>query len=641
MIFNENAIALPRKHEGSSSQCSDPMLLESDSLGDIYSPLKGIKDPPSSPPPLRAPLQDRKVEVPLEPAEVEQPPPWKKKSVTFSEALHELIPNLPLPIPRSENVSSSDIDTYFAEVIAPIAIKAERAIEQEQLLEADTMLRVNVPIMDFTLPMAPWKASLHAPHSRDGDKLFKQTMTEMKVLHFSKHVWPISGKGERELKWAPFPAALGKVETQESISDNGSLEKYLVQPDRVDVSTLTWKPEGLRILDELRDDGEEDLKEGTFPEEKDMKSLIRKRKLELEAHDLDSSSPSRVSRAEKENPPERNVFPEKFLSSNALDSYLNVRKGVIKEPKSDHFPIQAVAEGPKPPTRPDPAHKVSDTVLQPSFPANPSLPSPDVIPPINPNPFVISASSLNNRKLSRQIQRLFPSAEFIERDFNLYLDPPQRPPSMPNTPPAVDSTMADEADMILSPSTGLIWTTLQKIKQRSLPGQAARSAMREKILGASPRYEKLLVLVSEDRGETDGSDCEALVEFIAFCSSLQDEVQVIFIAGGEDELAKWIVAMMVTHATTEVKLIQDESLWEIFLRRAGINAFAAQAILGKLKAPDQDNGKSSGDEHWRDADFGLTAFVKMSFEEREARFKTLLGGRRLLGRVSKGMDARW
>ena len=150
-------------------------------------------------------------------------------------------------------------------------------------------------------------------------------------------------------------------------------------------------------------------------------------------------------------------------------------------------------------------------------------------------------------------------------------------------------------------------------------------------------------MVSEDRqandsivpSQLDNNDCEALVEFTTFCSSLDGEVTVTFIDGGEEDLAKWIAAMMVKYgiADQEVKLLQDETLWEVFLRRAGMNAFAAQAILGKLKAPEQPQS--------HEVDFGLTAFVKMTLEERLARFETLLGGRRLLNRVSKVLDAGW
>lgn len=65
-----------------------------------------------------------------------------------------------------------------------------------------------------------------------------------------------------------------------------------------------------------------------------------------------------------------------------------------------------------------------------------------------------------------------------------------------------------------------------------------------------------------------------------------------------------------------------------------MNASAAQAILGSLKADDQD-------EEGGALPFGLTAFIKMSLEERFARFEPLLGGRKLLERVSRALDAHW
>lgn len=634
-LFDKDSITLTKKRSDSSSQCSDPMLLECDSLGDIYSPLKGIKDLPSSPPPLRAPLQDRKIEVPLEPAEPEQPPPWKRKTVSFSEALPELIPDLPLPIPRPENVSSSDFDAYLAETIGQIAAKAERTIEQEQLQEEDTMLRVAVPIMDFTLPVAPWKAHIHIPNSEDPENAAKKTLTDMKMLHFSKHIWRMSGKAERDLKWAPFPAALGKVETQESISGNGSLEKYLARPERVDVATLLWKPEGLRILDVLKEDDKEELKEGKFPEEKDIKSLIRKRKLELEANDLISPHRNETSKTIRKASSDTPLVMEKTsLSTNALANYLSVRRGEVKPQKSEYFSMMAVTECPIILTPPNASKATLNTTFRPSLPAHLMVPAPNTTPPSVPHPFVVSAAFLANRRLSRQIRRFFPSAELIERDFNLYHDRAQRPQSRSTAVPTNASTMADEADIIISPSTGLIWTTLQKIRQRSLPGQEAKSAVRDRIIGASPRYDRLLVLASEDRDSLNSSDCEVFCGFMAFCSALRDEVQVIFIGGGNDELAKWIVAMMVKHSIPDVQLIQDETIWEVFLRRAGMNAFAAQVILGKLKAPDHDDGR-------RVADFGLVRFVRMPYEERVALFEKLFGGRRLLSRVSSGLDSRW
>lgn len=93
------------------------------------------------------------------------------------------------------------------------------------------------------------------------------------------------------------------------------------------------------------------------------------------------------------------------------------------------------------------------------------------------------------------------------------------------------------------------------------------------------------------------------------------------------------------YANEQLKLLQEETLWEIFLRQAGLNAFAAQAILAKLKGPE------TGDIEMGPRDsvvyFGLAAFIRMSLQERVHRFERLLGGRNLTERVSKVLDAQW
>ena len=688
VIFANDRILPVKKQDDNTIQSSDLTLLDTESLGDIYSPLKGIKDPPSSPPSFRERPKDLKVEVPLSPPRSDEPPPWKRKSVSFTEALPELIPQLPLPISIPESTSSDEIREFFEQTIKPVATKAERAIEQEQLQEADTTLRVPVPIMDFSLPIAPWKVKSNRPKFENEDEELRKTLTEMKSLHFSKHSWPRNAQAERELKWAPFPVALGKVEIQESITDDGSIDEYVIPPERVDVTTLTWKPDGLRIFDELADSDEEELEEGSFPEGKDIDSLIRKRKLELEAEDIVSpssendpvvakprprgkqnadlgvakaqsivSKPTRETSSNDAN--EQESFTNSFSAMGAVEDFMNVRKGRMNRRKitSDHhFAKQPQVPQPSEPAAQTPNKRASQISLQEPAQRLLSFQAPKLSVSPSPQFFIVSASFLGNRGLSRQVQCLYPSAEFIERDFTLHQQEQLRPrlQMKANTQNVNAGTMGDEADMLLSPSTGLIWTTLQKIKQRSLPGQEARSAVQERILRTSPRYEKLVVLISQgqsncsssDRANIgmqglDDNDCNALAEFTAFCTTLPDEVQTIFVAGGEEDLAKWVVAAMVKHSVPPdqgFKLLQDETLWEVFLRRAGMNAFAAQAILATLKAPDQCESEAAGNQR---TDFGLTAFAKMSVQERFARFETLLGGRRLLARVSRVLDERW
>jgi hypothetical protein len=86
--------------------------------------------------------------------------------------------------------------------------------------------------------------------------------------------------------------------------------------------------------------------------------------------------------------------------------------------------------------------------------------------------------------------------------------------------------------------------------------------------------------------------------------------------------------------------------WEVFLRRAGLNPFAAQIILVTFKDP-YDMPLSSSSPESSDVPekiiniFGLPAFLLLSAEERIARFQVLLGGSRILSRVNALLDRKW
>lgn len=670
-LLNDNDAIVPKKRKRETTpEDSDPMTYDIASVEDFYSPLKGIRETPSSPPTKRVSLQNRKVEGPLTPLPFEPPLPCKSRKGSLNEALLEIIPDLPPLIAKNEDISSEDIETFFAEIIAPIGIKAARSIEQEQLQAADTERRVPVPVMDFSRPVAPWKGF--------GDSnSCKSFLLEIKRTHLSKHVWPAIGGTERELRWNPIPASEGRFEPQETLSDDGSTAKYLKQPECIDGETLIWKPEGLRILDDLAE-SEDELEVGRFPDAKDINSLIRRRMLELEAdnenletaakefpaatvkagdlslvRDVAKSTPQVETSESLQSRPEKskNSFTGSLSTLDALENFMFIRNGESQKPKLTGKNLPA--ELPKGPHRDLSQEKLatsSENVMQKSSIIVPPFPLPQFTVPSTPHPFVVSTSFLRNRKLARHVQKLYPAAELTERDFTLYSSEKKGTGLEKQSSFNLADTMADEADMILSPSTGLILTNLQKIKQRSLPGQTARSAVREAIIRVASRYERLLVLVSgvsngdylvnsgnEVSPELTASDCEALLEFMGFCSNLQQDTQALFVAAGEEQLAHWVIAMMVKYGVTdpELKLLQDETLWEIFLRRAGMNAFAAQAVLAVLRAPDPDS------EQRGSVDFGLTAFVKMDLAERLAKFEGILGGRGLLQRVSKRLDAQW
>ncbi|KAJ9644628.1 hypothetical protein H2199_003591 [Coniosporium tulheliwenetii] len=683
-------------HHGMKEGTEDPMLIESDDIGQTYSPLRSIAELPSSSP-LKRKFADLKVEGPLTPPTTLPSPAKKAKSASFSEMLHECIPDLPLAHADDADTPDSpgSFKAFFNEVIEPIAGKANRELEQEQLQEVDTTKRVDVPIMDFFLPKAPWLEYARQPHGkhRESDseldaqkKLLARVKREDLQL---MQPWHGISKIERALPWSPFPPQLGKVALDEKIDDDGALSPLIsgvhMDGEIVESDALIWKPEGLRILNDTNDSDDE-LEPSSFVEAEDMQTLVKKRRFEMDeaVEALDSRTGSKHKPSAGESHTQRGaeaptlrprtgkatvekILPPSdqksnsgllfggFSASTALSNFIEIHSAVAKKPKITHDLPSRPKSGAK--------HEVqqADTVSaasvaprstplqQQGIPPSP-IPSPAILTNLQPCHFVASTTLLKLRHLLHHIEELYPAAILIERDFGTQ--------SVGNAPPA-------EADLLCSPATAVLMTTLQKAKQRALPGQAAQSAggLRERIAHVSERYERVLVLVSEDAGKPetaaekrgaaaelralDERDCEALASLAAFAAALSGDVSVLYVAGGEEKLARWTIGIMARFGVPGLELLQEETLWELFLRRAGLNAFAAQVVLAELKKPASTpppQAHSSSVESTpssNDGDFGVAAFVKMSADERMRRFEGLLGGRRVLRRVSGALDQRW
>lgn len=690
-LLNEDDSIIPMKrkraasHEGSNSA---PYTINE--VGDFYSPLKGIENPPPSPQIRKASLHDRKVEGPLTPITLDRRFLLEAKSNLANKALLNILSEIPLATSRPDEIPSDDVDMFYEKVIAPIGVKVEQRIEQEQLLAADTEQRVLIPVMDFSRPLPPWKA-LNQKCKPGSDKTpHKKFLSDLKKSHLNKHSWPAIGKLERQLRWNPFLTTLASIEAEEGFQDNGSVAKFLEPDECNDRDALTWKPEGLRILDWSKSD-DEDIEITRSSQKSDLDSLVRRRELqkeeandeiseiEIEARELiEPQKPKRALPHVTTSPSRRvieestNLIPDRFSALNALENFMFIRNGDGQKPAlaaQKPFPEIKLGASRETTVPKELGILAAEGATQKTMITIPPLPFPQCIVPSNPCFFVVSTIFIHNRKLARRVQRLYPRATLIERDFALHSVVPEDYNTAPGSlakqspqpqkrielgmqPTNLESTMADEANMILSPGTGLIWTNLQKIKQRSLPGQISQSTIRDRITRVAKRYERLIILISGvndniiDPSGYDAiqttldpitdNDCTALADFMAFCSTLREDVQALFVPGGDEQLAQWIVVTMARYCSNNMSLIQDETLWELFLRRAGMNTFAAQTVLCQL-------GPSSRDFHGGHevVESGLRLFVNMSLDERLRRFEGLLGGRSVLIRVSERLDARW
>ncbi|KAF2265709.1 hypothetical protein CC78DRAFT_598295 [Lojkania enalia] len=698
-IMEEPTVIPQLVREGSDA--SDPMLFEGDDLTQAFDLLPASLDI-ESPRIMKRKIEDLKVECPLTPPLFPQSPMKKLKSVSFPEIVHEYIPELPSNFESGDDIlSPNDSFADFFKDVAPAVEEVNRKLENEKLSEVDTTMRVDVPILDFSLPTAPWEISTNKKTGKQlvtGSELEAQRefLLQVKREYLKPDSsWHGVSKLERDMHWSPFPSHMATIMISESLKDDGGvLEKLMAELTIGDImtsSTNIWKREGLRILD-YEEDSDEEIELSSFTPTNDMEALIRKRKIEIDDEEADeeigrtnTQGQYMLQVSSKRNPPSQEpqpatsqaeishpqpqqslgrrdddiMFGGMFSASTALHKFMAIhgklpakvvdggRKAYedqIMQHATSGFSA-GLTEASKS------AHSDAPTgvALQDHPESSEMLPFSQKLPPVprilSPCSFIISSTLLQQRRLTRQIENFYSNAEFIERDF-----------SLPHSP-------AKEADLLLSPSTGLIFTTLQNIKQQALPGQPNHSPIRERISELQHRYERLVVLVSEGLNKeleesstgrlTDSRDIEALMDLKSFGTRMEAEILVRYVKGGEQVLSRIVVGEMakwgLPHGSKdigELRLLQEETLWELFLRRTGLNPFAAQVTLASLKnsynLPLTSSLRAASNQTLKTVSvFGLPAFILMPAIQRIEKFQVLLGGSRILSRVSEVLDQQW
>ncbi|KAF2473975.1 uncharacterized protein BDR25DRAFT_282135 [Lindgomyces ingoldianus] len=699
-IVREDALVPP---SGSGrSEGSDQMLLEFIQELDSDS-LQGAPEPEPSPI-LKRKIQDLKVEGPLTPPIFHDSQAKKIKSVSFPEMLHEYIPDLSNFESGDDILNSQESFSDFYKEIVPVVEEVNKNIENEKLSEVDTTRRVDVPDLDFSLPTLPWEKYGHkkrGKHPVGETELDAQTKFILQVKRNDLRLvssWHGLAKLERDLHWSPFPTQLGVITINEKLQDDGILGELLAELSTSDIATSStdiWKRDQLRFFDD-EEDREDELEVVELQEGEGVESFIRKKRLEIEDDDINNPPGGRETKGTTLGTLIRNVPHKEFEDQCHRDDFSAVQRGLLPPPGHQQAPMEldgglmfggmfsaSVAlhkfmklhgrtartgvgdesiaveinipvqrSGDRPTSL---SHEGLQGVVlttasrEVQDSCSPPRPTALMLPPtptnLQPCSFIISSTLLQQRTLTRQVEKIYKDAELMERDFSLLHSPSQ------------------EADLLLSPSTGLILTSLQQIKQRALPGQPDRSPIKERISKLQLRYERLIVLVSEgvsqeveeagSRRLADARDPEALKELEVFSSKMEADVMTKYIEGGELALSRAIVGEMagwgLPHGSEDigdVKLLQEETLWELFLRRAGFNPFAAQVILASLKTPYDLQLRTSSPPAFASPSkslriFGLPAFILMSAEERVEHFQVLLGGGRILNRVSTVLDQSW
>jgi hypothetical protein len=524
-----------------------------------------------------------------------------------------------------QDVESSLIDEHQRVTLQGIANQVLRSLEQGMKPPSDSTTKDMASLKEVKIQVQRRDVVQDGP----GEALRIQKGGWLEV---AVPPWPGPRDIEMSLSWVPWTCRLRMPTIIETIDlDDAIMSKWLENPAEQDTlasSRWSWRQPGLANSEDSLDKDNGEIKPRVVNaspfQDGDIMTLVRKRK-KLLRNDTDMIS-SILS-----------VGDEKNAAARPLQNYIQVHAPKKLRPTRTGS-LQAAEAKLNISTEPETAP--ASLLEEIKNPDRPPIPSPPIH--VLEVPLKIIISLKVSRNMARRIEDLLPGMDLIYVDYDAFNTSIWIPGSVSRS--ETISSLAEEADLSVSPCTGIILTSMIEIRQKPLPGRAGDSAFNTRLEKTSLLYERLVILVS-DRNRYGGgigvvnlstSDATAFAGFQAFAASLPTQALVYYVPGGEEVLAKWTAAMICRHtgdARIQHHISQKETSWEVFLRRAGMNIFAAKVILGMLQV---SPSVISGHEL-----YGLAAFVKMTDLERVIRFSGVLGGTRVLERVGKVIDEAW
>ena len=538
-----------------------------------------------------------KLEIPLLTLKSEAPSPNKK--VSFAESLEQAVPKI-----SSSGTEIMDISQLLDdEHLGPLAIlaqeKVDAIVEADLLVDPKLVEKLQVP----KLPKA--KSKIIPPISVD-------TLLES----IRSDVDPMDLEFERQLNWVPFSSDPAEVALMETMTPCPALDALLAPPEgTVRSQDLLWKREGLRICD-VDDEILGMLEPDTGPTDATLHRQVKQYRKPKRTID-----PSRATVKSSINTPS-------FSASSQLMAFINTRDdasrfgecGPAMQPDSINDSIHT------PTTMPDTSDgKYLKDKLEPrrsNQNKTCTLPLPGLTSPrlIVVDPAFLQHERALMRSISEKSRGL---VQFVHRDLLSSLSAQPAP------------------DVILSPITALVFTTLQATTQRALPGQShgpTDSPIKNKILHLAAQYDTIFIVMTISTPSSlsllDPASCAMLNTFTAFCTSLGAlaSVQIIICSSESTGLSRLdaTCALVFNHAfdfncyglddeALNKCITSEDSAQEAFLRTAGLNAFAAMVLA---------------------IGFGMRSLVQASSDDRVARLDNLIGPR-VVARLNAVLEMDW
>ena len=538
-------------------------------------------------------------------------------------------------VPQDPSAHDRFFDVVIHELAAAKTEEAEKQVTHENLKSLGNNSRLLVPCMVFDIPPPDWQKKPETPQAHIG-----RLISDRSALPWGVDV-KISVEDKKKLRWTPFTPCVGRVTVDMPVQLKkdalmGFFKGY-ESADILDVAAVgTRDTRVLKCLEKLPEDEEFialdiNVTHHAPPGPSLSNGYLSTRK--RRGHSLPGvfkeakRQKGSSTTCTRSNVPGLLVDPRNAnAAGDLLSTYLSLHAPEKAVPKtSSHFVAPTISKTSLPAKVAkdeviviDDGHMIGDTPA-PQFQIS------------GPGRFIISLNL--GTSLARRIEKHYPGVELLDRDYTKHNTLVWSPGSGRSA--AAMSPLSFEADIAVSPATGIIVTTLAKCRQKFLPGNNHQASIREKVARLSTLYERLIVVVSEGNPSGEFSqmmsidDVRAHADFVGFTATLNASTRVVYVGGGEDTLAKWIVALMCkhNHETTNTRqvAILEETTWEKFLRQAGMNVYAAQVLIAALGGSGQ----------------GLVEFLQMTAEERIQRFGALFGGSRILCQVSTVLDQKW
>lgn len=598
-------------------------------------------------------IEDIKMESPLLYTMEENASPAKEEASckALIKSVSDLIPSPTIGLRDGVEHDDSEFSEQFNLIVESRATETNLKTEQEQIQEADATARMQPPAMDFSVPDPEW--ALAAGNAPDMFRWIRSHCGDQ----FRPPTWRRNRADDLRLKWSLLSMAFRDIDTREVVGDLQLLGQLL--PLKA-TSTLTSadfvrKRSRLKILNDEDDDEIPVPQDGDAPElilyepADILVELTRKRKLGLlmDGESVEPGSPtvehkSRTKSRKRRGPSGSSLLlgdNESDAAGKLLDNYLKLRPPrESKRPRPGAFP-------------PTPERSTSSSSTMGRLPQKPlKAPAPQeqvhhrsTIAPCPETPVLEGKSQIVistgiPRNILIALQRNLPNVDLVDRDFARYNTWMWSPGSTKRV--EVVSPLAFEADIIPSPRTGIITTKIVEVCQKPKPGALCNmSPIKERMAKVAPLYEQLVILVTEGNptdehiGPLSAASLQAYNSFVGAASALGSttgcSITVIYVGGGRKTLEKWICALVSTHVRenppkTRNVLIEDETEWELFLRRAGFNMYAAQIVISALKAMCRgETGVAP-----------LVRFLRMAPAERAKVLAEFLGGGGGAGRAS-------